>query len=131
MGCIGVLRQCALSTTLFPIIANLMFVSGKQTSSASRTPTKGLVLCLRRAANDFVNVGAINADVVQLVIQIAEKLLEYAPVGPATPQEAREREHFHDNLLCVISAVNECVGVRNVLSLVDLRSSHNNSILHW
>ena len=56
-----------------------------------------------------MNIGAIDADVVELVIRIARKLLEYGPVGPASSEEARERKHFHDGLHCVISIVNECV----------------------
>lgn len=90
-----------------------------------------LLLFLRRETGDFANIGAIDADVVQLAIRIAGKLLEYVPVGPAYLQEAREQEHFHDGLFCVISTsvstrrpVNECVAVRNVVSLANLNSSH-------
>jgi hypothetical protein len=55
----------------------------------------------RRPARDFVNIGAVDADVVQLVIRIARKLLEYGPVGAPPPEEAcniNERIFMRDSV---------------------------------
>ncbi len=68
-----------------------------------------LLLFFGHLARDCVNIGAIDADVVQLVIRIARKLLEHGPVGPASSEKARERMHFHEGPRCVILIVNECV----------------------
>jgi hypothetical protein len=48
------------------------------------------VLFLRHAAGDFVYIGTINADIVQLVVRIAGELLEYVSVSAASPQETRK-----------------------------------------
>ena len=84
-----------------------MLFSGK--TNGPRQGRRRLLLFFRHLAGDCVNIGAIDADVVQLVIRIAGKLLEYGPVGPASPEEAREREHFYEGLHCVVLIVNERV----------------------
>jgi hypothetical protein len=40
------------------------------------------------------NIGAIDADVIELVIRIAGELLKYVPVDPASPQEAASENIF-------------------------------------
>ena len=47
----------------------------------------------------------------------------------ASAQEARERGHFHNGLHCVTSMVNEGVEVRDLVSLTNLLSPHNFSII--
>jgi len=49
-----------------------------------------------------MNIGAIDADVVQLMIRVAGKLLHRGPVGAASAKEASEGEYFHDWPHCVI-----------------------------
>ncbi len=78
-----------------------------------------------------MNIGAINADVVQLMIRVAGKLLQNSPVGAASAKEAWEGEYFHEGLDCVIQLANECVGVYDLVSAVNLRSSRNYSIVRW
>jgi hypothetical protein len=68
----------------------------------------------------FVNIDAIDADDGQLAIRIA-----------ASPQETHWREQFQDGLFCAILALEKCAAVRSVLSLVNLRWSHNHSTIHW
>jgi hypothetical protein len=55
-------------------------------------------------ARDYVNIGAIDADVdvVQLMIRVAGKLVELGPVAAASAKEAWEREYFHEWLHCKI-----------------------------
>ena len=65
----------------------------------------------RRPARDFVNIGAVDANVAQLVIRIAGQLLEYGPVGAPPPEEACKRKHFHEGLHWVILIANDCVEV--------------------
>jgi hypothetical protein len=88
------------------------------------------VLFLRGPKGDFANIRAMDADVVQLVFRILGMFLVYVPVGPASPQETCEREPFRHGLFCEISTVEECIVVRNVLSLVNLRCWYNYSIFH-
>ena len=49
-----------------------------------------------------MNIGAIDANVVQLMIRVAGKLLQHGPVGAASAKEACEREYFHEWLHCMI-----------------------------
>ena len=91
----------------------------------SRGRLRGLLLFFRRAARDCANIGGIGANIVRLVVRIAGELLEYGPIGPASLKEAREREHFHEGLHCLILIANEYIGVRSLVSLVNLRQSHN------
>jgi hypothetical protein len=57
------------------------------------------ILFPRSQVGDFVNVGAIDADVVQLAVRIGRKLLQHAPKDTTCAQEARKREHLHGGLL--------------------------------
>ena len=52
-------------------------------------------LFLRRQAGDFVNVGAIDADIVQLAVAIGRELLQHAPINAAGAQESRDGERSH------------------------------------
>ena len=56
-----------------------------------------LVLFPRREAGDLVNVGAIDADIVQLTIGVGGQFLDDAPVGPTRAQEA----HRENSIMAV------------------------------
>src|SRR5271157_4528561 len=64
-------------------------------------PPLRLFLLPRSQAGDFVNVGAIDADVVQLAIRIVRQFLQHAPIHAAGAQESRKREHLHGGLLFI------------------------------
>jgi hypothetical protein len=101
MGCLRIVGlRDPRAICVLRLIADLMLFSGRR---MVRVKDVGrLLLFFRNLAGDCVNIDAIDTDVVQLVIGIAGKLLEYGPVGPASSEEARERKHFHEGLHCVI-----------------------------
>jgi hypothetical protein len=43
-----------------------------------------------------MDIDAIDANVVQLMIRVAGKFLQHGPVGAASAKEARQREHSHE-----------------------------------
>src|SRR5271163_4973540 len=57
------------------------------------------MLILRSQARDLVNVGAVDADVMQLAIGISRKLLQDVPIYATCAQETRKRELLHGGLL--------------------------------
>jgi hypothetical protein len=71
------------------LIADLRLFS--RTTNGLGQGHRRLLLLFRHLAGDCVNIGAIDTDVVQLVIRIAGKLLEYGPVGPASSEDARAK----------------------------------------
>src|ERR1700722_4556411 len=68
--------------------------------SREAAPPFTLVLLLRSQASDLVNVGTIDADVVQLAVGISRKLLQDIPIYAACAQKACKRELLHGGLLC-------------------------------
>src|SRR5271155_4718245 len=74
-------------------------ITGSEAMAAPRAPPLRLCLFPRSQAGDFVNVGAVDADVLQFAIGIGRKLLQYAPIDAAGAQESGE--HLHGGVLLV------------------------------
>jgi len=49
-----------------------------------------------------MNIDAIDANVVQLMVRVAGKLLQCGPIGEASAKETCEKEYLSERLHCVI-----------------------------
>jgi hypothetical protein len=65
------------------------FPFAAETGRQRPTANADLDLTARRLASDLVNIGPIDADILQLAIRIGREFVQYIPVTPTLFQESR------------------------------------------